>query len=1382
MAKKAKKSRSPAAGSRRRPATSSHVSFPIVGIGASAGGLEAIEALLKGIPADTGVALVFIQHLDPKHESLLTEILARSTTMPVKEITDGMRVMPSHVYVIPPNTDLEIKQGVLRLHARTFTRGQHMPVDVFLRSLAEDQKNKAIGVILSGTASDGVLGLKAIKAEGGITFAQDEQSARYGGMPRNAMTAGVVDFVLPPESIARELERIGRHPYLASEQAAVPETLPPESRGSLTKIFTVLRQTFGTDFSDYKDTTIRRRIKRRMVLHKIEDPEAYLRYLRDSAEEVEALYHDILINVTSFLRDPVTFDALKAKVFPTLLENRQSDEPIRIWIPGCATGEEAYSVAICLLEFLSATDAATPIQIFGTDVSEVSIEKARAGAYLENITLDVSPERVRRFFTRTDGAYRISKMVRDLCIFAQHDVTKDPPFSRLDLITCRNLLIYLTPVLQQRILSRFHYALKPHGFVMLGSSETIGSFGHYFRLVDKKSKIYAKRITAGRPRLEFPLTKIGTDRFGISDKKPALEGKPEFDALKEADRIVQSQYAPSGVLINDEMEVLQFRGRTSNYLEPSPGTASLNLMKMAREGLLPELRASIQQARRNNAPVSKEEVRVRSNGQTKIINLKVFPIRGNHGAEPYFLVLFEQPPQSEAPSRKRTGSAKERASDLRGKDRELLNLRRELEATKDYLQSIVEEQEATNEELKSANEEILSSNEELQSTNEELETAKEELQSGNEELTTLNEELQNRNIEIGQVNNDLLNLLSSISIPLVMLATDLRIRRFTPQAEKVLNLIPSDVGRPLTDIRLNMHIPDLEERILRVIDTVSGDQVEVQDKEGRWHSLWIRPYKTSENKIDGAILILVDIDPLKRHAAEITTSKSQLEAEVLGHERAEQELRRLKFISDHSADGQELIDQEGRFLFVNRRASERLGYTEAEMLQLNVADIEPTLTPDKIQDLFGRVQNERVPPFESVRRRKDGSAFPVEVSVTPVTFDDEPYLFVIARNITDRKKAERRTQLAVEAAPNAMVMTSEKGIVFLVNAQAERLLGYPREDLIGKSIHLLFPPRYRSGPEAFLADFLAHPTQQPAGRSHRVTALRKDGEEVPVEVRLNSIETDEGIWMLAAIVDITERMQAEESLHKVREELEVRVRERTAALNQALEELQTEFEQRRQLTAQMIRIQDEERRRLARELHDSTGQNLVALKLDLTILQEKAASLDQSLREVLTECMELAEKCIKEVRTLSYVLHPPLLDERGLASALRLFSEGFSQRSGIDLTLDFPEDLGPLPPEVELAGFRIVQECLTNVHRHADSKTAKVHLERQDHQMLFEVSDAGRGFKATDGDHAGKVVDHGIGIRGMRERIRQLGGSLQIDSGPGGTRVRAILPLGEAAS
>lgn len=860
------------------------LNFPIVGIGASAGGLEAFTQLLDHLSSDTGMAYVLVQHLDPKHESILTELLSRATKMPVSQVKDGMPVEPNHVYVIPPNTNMAIVHRILQLVPRTETRGQHMPIDYFLRALAEDQGSRAIGVILSGTASDGALGLEAIKAEGGITFVQDEKSAKYSGMPRSAIAVSPVDFILPPEGIAKELARIGRHPYVIHAQITEAETPFPKSEEEVFgKIFMLLRSATGVDFTHYKYNTLRRRILRRMALHKFEKPGDYLKYLKDNRAEMEALYQEILIKVTGFFREPETFEALKREVFPKLMANRPQDQAIRLWVPGCATGEEVYSLAICLLEFLDEKRGPTiPIQIFATDISEAALEKGRAGLYIENIALDVSPERLRRFFVKVDGKYQISKSIREMCVFARQNVFKDPPFSRLDLISCRNVLIYLDLSLQKKVMPIFHYSLKPAGFLMLGTSETIGAFADLFALVDKKHKIYARKATLARPHIDFGAGEQRLDKKEISKGagRVSEESWAGFDVQKEADRIVLTRYAPAGVLVNEDMEILQFRGHTSAYLEPSPGKASLNLLKMAREGLLLELRTAIHKAQKGKATVKKAGIQVKHNGLFKEVNIEVVPIDSASPRERHYSILFEeaQPPESkEAKARRVKVVAKKKENE---QERRHAHLKQELAATREYLQSIIEEQEATNEELKSANEEILSSNEELQSTNEELETAKEELQSTNEELTTVNEELQNRNLELSQLNNDLGNLFASVNLPIVMLGSDLRIRRLTPLAEKALNLIPADIGRPITDIKLNLNLPDLEPLLLEVIGTVSTREREVQDREGRWYSLRLRPYRTTDNKIDGAVMVLVDIDMLKRSHEQLKESRDYVHAIV----------------------------------------------------------------------------------------------------------------------------------------------------------------------------------------------------------------------------------------------------------------------------------------------------------------------------------------------------------------------------------------------------------------------------------------------------------------------------------------------------------------------
>jgi two-component system, chemotaxis family, CheB/CheR fusion protein len=857
-------------------------SFPVVGIGASAGGLEAFRQLLKHLPGDTGMAFVLVQHLDPTHKSILTELLSRSTRLPVIEVEDGTRVEPDHVYVMPPNTSMGIAEGVLRLQPREEGRAGRHPVDYFLRTLSQDQSHRAIGVILSGTDSDGTLGLEAIKAEGGINFAQDAESAKYDGMPRSAAAAGHVDFVLTPEGIAKELARISRHPYVAPAVAATAaEEAQPTGRNGFGKILAVLRKAKRVDFTDYKANTLHRRISRRIVLNKLESMEDYARYLRENGAEVEALYQDILINVTSFFRNPETFEVLKERIFPQIVEQRTPDGPIRIWTLGCSTGEEAYSIAISFVEFTGDRAEHIPVQIFATDLSDKGIEKARTGLYSKDLTEDVSPERLRRFFTEADGGYRVSKPIRDMVVFARQNVLADPPLSRLDLISCRNLLIYLEPVLQKRLLPMLHYALKPTGVLWLGSSETVGSASDLFMPEEKKHRFYSKKLTAARMHFQSARGDAAHERAGAGQKTNYVsELRGEHDAQKEADRILLARYSPAGVVINAEMEILQVRGSTGAYLESPVGKATLNLLKMAREGLMLPLRAAIQKATKADATIRKEGVRVNYDGEFRQVNLEVIPIKGLVANERNFLVLFEPDAQAPRlkPSAPGTHKAKGTTKRKTAEDRHVARLQQELAATREYMQSLVEQHEASNEELQSANEEIQSSNEELQSINEEMETAKEELESGNEELATLNDELQNRNLELTILNDDQINLFSSVSIPIVMLGGDLRIRRFTPRAEKVLGLISTDVGRPIGDIKPNISIPDLEALLAEVIDTVSVKEREVQDRQGRWYSMRVRPYKTLDNKIDGAVIVLLDIDALKQSAAEIREARDFNEA------------------------------------------------------------------------------------------------------------------------------------------------------------------------------------------------------------------------------------------------------------------------------------------------------------------------------------------------------------------------------------------------------------------------------------------------------------------------------------------------------------------------
>jgi two-component system CheB/CheR fusion protein len=854
----------PAAGAGEQPPAAP---FPIVGVGASAGGLEALTQLLQALPVDTGMAFVVVQHLSPTHASMLPEILSRTTGMPVTEVRDEPRVQPNHVYVLPPDRNMVLSEGELHLLPRQEPRGQHRPIDYFLRSLAADQKHRAVGVILSGTATDGTLGLEEIKAEGGITFAQDD-TAQQTSMPRSAVASGCVDFVLPPDGIARELGRIARHPYVGLAPPA--ESAARSKEADLGRILETVRQVTGVDFAEYKVSTLYRRISRRMLLLKLEGMHEYARHLAKDPAEAEALYQDILISVTSFFRNPEMFEKLKARVLPELLRDRSRLQPLRIWVVGCSGGDEVYSLAIACAELGEATGSGVPVQIFATDLSAERIEKARAGVYAKSTVHDVSPERLRRFFVEVEGGYRIARSIRDMCVFARHNVLVDPPFSQMDLISCRNLLIYLEQPLQRRILHLLHYALKPGGRLLLGSSETISAYRGLFEAEDAKLKIYLRR--PARPQVTVgQAAALYRHRAALH---PGLHRQPapEVEVQREADRLLLARYVPPGVLVNADLEILQVRGDTGPYLVPAPGKASLNLLKMARVGLLVPLRSAVNRARKTRAVAREEGVRVKSEGGRREVDLEVVPIKGSPEAEAGFLVAFEEPGRRRGAGSSQGRGAAGSAARPRGRaaaagddrDQEIERLERELTATREYLQSVIEQQEAANEELQSANEEVQSANEELQSTNEELETSKEEIQSSNEELATVNEELQNSNLELDGLNDDLLNLLASVQMPIVMLGKDLRVRRFTPMAEKLFSLIPSDVGRPIGDINLKLRISDLEHLLTEVIDTVSASEREVQDTAGRWYLLRVRPYRTAEAKIEGAVIVLIDVDKLKR--------------------------------------------------------------------------------------------------------------------------------------------------------------------------------------------------------------------------------------------------------------------------------------------------------------------------------------------------------------------------------------------------------------------------------------------------------------------------------------------------------------------------------------
>jgi two-component system, chemotaxis family, CheB/CheR fusion protein len=843
-------------------------STPVVAVGASAGGVDALKRLLGALPAGTNLSIVVVQHLSPSHESLLTSALAPATKLPVVEVRDGMRIEAGRVHVIPPNTTLVLEGDELRLHPRDQAARPPLPIDAFMRSLAA-RRDRAIGVVLSGDGADGTEGLKAIQMGGGRTYAQVPSTAVHDAMPRSAIAADAVDLILAPEDIARDLAALATGvtpPSTATEDAG------PEQEAPFRQLVQLVKVKLGVDVSQYKPTTLRRRIARRAALVRASGIREYLERVRDDDAELHALHDDLFIHVTSFFRDPEVFAALEARVFPALVAARQpSGAPIRVWVPGCATGEETYSLAISLLEYVEASGSEIPIQVFGSDISERAIRRARAAEYDTSISERVSPQRLERFFERTRAGYRIKPLVREACVFVRHDVTADPPFSRIDILSCRNVLIYFGAALQKIVLPLFHYALNDPGFLVLGRTEALSAGGELFTAVDQEARIFARAPGGEGLRATLP-RRVGAAPRAVAAAPTA--GAHAQDTHRALDTLLLSRYSPAAVLVNDALDIVQVRGKTGPFLEPASGAASLSLLAMARGGLAADLSQLVQRARAENGPARKKGVRLDEDGAVSWVDLEVEPFESAALTGRHFVVIFRERDRApDAPRAAPPAGAEESAF--------VSELREALSAAQAYVSAVTEQYAVTNQALAESNEQLQVMNEELQSANEELETAKEELQSSNEELTTVNDELQGRYQEVRELGNDLQNLVASIDIPIVIVDRARRIRRFTPRARSAFNLIAGDVGRAISDIRPNVEAPELDAWIAEVIETAAAKETEVRDRGGRWQRVQIRPYQTADRRIDGAVVALVDIDTLKSAVADAQRARDFL-ATILG--------------------------------------------------------------------------------------------------------------------------------------------------------------------------------------------------------------------------------------------------------------------------------------------------------------------------------------------------------------------------------------------------------------------------------------------------------------------------------------------------------------------
>ena len=921
--------------------------FPIIGIGASAGGLETLETFFSNMPGNVNMAFIIIQHLSPKHKSIMVSLLMKHTNMAVREIEDGMKVESNCVYLNPPGKNVTIINRTLQLMEPVVTGYINMPIDFFFRSLSEDLGERAICIILSGTATDGTLGIKAVKGKGGMAMVQDPATAKYDGMPRSAVETGVVDIVLPVEKMPGELIKYAQHPYI---KPAKIKTAEAQSGNHLQKIFSLIRSVTGCDFSHYKLTTIHRRIERRMAIHQISKLDNYIIFLQKNPLEINALFKDLTIGVTNFFRDQKAFEELEKALLP-VLRGIEPDESIRIWVAGCSTGEEAYSLGIVITEILEMLKKSCNVQIFATDIDEDALETARKGIYPKNIAADVNTDRLNRFFSKETGTFKIKKHIRDMIVFSIHNIIKDPPFSRLDLVSCRNLMIYMDSTLQKKILPLFHYTLKPNGILFLGTSESIGEYTDFFESIDSKWKIFKRKEGIIDRVIDTSLNKnYEPKQRPEKDMKDTSFLTTDIQSL--AERVMLDEYAPSGVLINKNYEILHFIGDTEKYLSPPKGKASFNILNMARKGLRHKLTSAIHQAFQQKKKIFCNGIRIKNNGDNYIIDIIVKPLEMPQGS---MLVVFEDKSPVKKPDEIETGAGKEKEPDI------VSNLENELQSTKEYLHAIIEEQETSNEELKSMNEELQSVNEELQSTNEELETSKEELQSTNEELSTVNTELLDKVNELSKSEDDMNNLLAATEIASIFLDTNLRIKRFTPAMADIVKLIQTDIGRPLNDLKTSFSDIDLIPQAKEVLKTLNTAEMEIFSEDHIWYSLRIVPYRTLDNVIDGVVMTFVNIQKIK-HADKI---------------------KRFAAFLQNSNDAIIILDLEGKILAWNKGSEMMYGFTETEALTMNIKDIIPYNEKKETELLLERLEDgEIIKSFKSLRKAKDGNVINVWITAT----------------------------------------------------------------------------------------------------------------------------------------------------------------------------------------------------------------------------------------------------------------------------------------------------------------------------------------------------------------------------------------------------------------
>jgi two-component system CheB/CheR fusion protein len=1403
---------------------------PIVGIGASAGGLAAFKAFFEQMPSDSGLAFVLVPHLDPSHRSLMVELLARQTQMPVDEVTDDMVIEKNHVYIIPPAKYLSLDKGKLRLSAPPSQSRIDTAIDHFLRSLAEDQQERAIGIVLSGTSSHGTLGLQAIKANGGVAIAQKPATAEYDSMPQSAIDTGIVDYILPPEEMPATLIKYVQHAYVSGAwQSLEPAETDLEQ---LDRMLLILKARTRHDFRNYRKNMVMRRVRRRMGLNQIDDLADYSEFLRVDLDESKSLFRDMLIGVTGFFREPDAYKVLEQHVFPQWTIRDDSEGPIRVWIPGCSTGEEAYSIAMVLLEQFPESQENLNLQIFATDIDEVALKIARQGRYPLSIAADITPERLQRFFTQTGSYYQVNEWVRELVVFAAQNLISDAPFSKLDLISCRNLLIYLEPEVQQKVISLFHFALNENGYLFLGSSESIGRNTDLFKTVSKKWRVFHRTGSYRREILNFPIIS-GHQRLGTLHPASTLPAAHAANLAELTRRHLLQDYAPASVLINHKYEVLYFHGPTGDFLEAPTGQPTNDLMSLVRHGLRTKLRAACQKAIREDQPINDLSPRIRRDGSWLTCAIHVKPIHDPKQVEGLLLVTFQRGEPVEPEMADTEAEVEPVQSSL------VRHLEYELKETRENLQSTIEDQESSNEELMASNEEIMSMNEELQSANEELESSKEELQSLNEELNTVNSQLLDKVAELDKAHNDMTNLLNSANVATLFLDLEFCIRSFTPATGRLLGLIDSDSGRLISTFATEFISEDLLSEGREVLDTLKARESTLSSKDGHHYLRRTQPYRTADNSIEGLVVTFVDI------SAQIAS---------------ETQSRRLAAVLHDSNDAIMVINLDGSISDWNRGAQQLYGYSEAEATNMTIFDLIPPEHQPDMQKIMRQTEaGEQIISFDAVRMASDGKKREVWVSLTPL-YDESGQMISIAT--TERDIGERLELDALKAQTERFLSLVENlpvGAVYrendrlLINKAGEEITGYRRTELAtlddwfsklfgehaaeirqqyhrdhsagfpratgpfeirrkdGESRYVQFAAYRRDSHEVWIMHDVTRRHEAEAAlqdREERLRAIMNSVAEAIIVINRDGIVTDfnnaaKQVFGFSAAEVIGQNVKQlmpppyfeahdEYLAHYLKtgeprmigKPREMRGRRKDASTFPMLLTVAEighlgifvgvihDLSMQRDLEKQIANLSTSEREQFGQDIHDGLCQQLMGLSMIATSLKQKLFEQNFSEAETMNRLSLELQQAVKDARALAHGLAPVPVTPEGLEDALTLLAREVSENTGIDCCFE-GSNVGELKDRTNaMELYRLAQEAVNNAIKHAGASRIDIILTIEDGKSTLTISDDGSGF---DADNA---VKEGLGIRIMHYRAGIIGSTLRIESAPGqGTIVRCF-PVG----